>query len=115
MNARVHVEELNTWEQKKRFHAMVRDFAEQIPIYCDLEMSEEDWKRLFIGGSLGQKIVPNPIGVGFVVMNNHRIRNMPKINMTDLITQMLAFGNERGVQWTDPEWQAYIKECEGRN
>jgi hypothetical protein len=102
------IDELNSWEQKKRFHAMVRDIASHIPVWCEMRMDEEDWKRLLLAGAFGQKIVPNPIGDGFLVMNNKRVRDMPKPNMTDLITQILAFGNERGVEWTDPEWQSYL-------
>lgn len=103
-------EDLNSWEQKKRFHAMVRDIARSIPVWCEMQMDEEDWKRLLIAGAFGQKVVPNPIGDGFLVMNKSRVREMLKPNMTDLITQLLAFGNERGVEWTDPEWLALIAE-----
>lgn len=104
-----------SWEQKKRFHAMVRDITRHIPVWCEIPMDEEDWKRLVLAGAYGQKVVPSPFGNGFVIMNNKRVKGMEKPNMTDLITQMLAFGNERGVEWTDPEWQAYLKECESRN
>ena len=102
--------ELSTWEQKKKFHAMCRDFEKQIPVWCEMNMDAEDWKRLFLAGQFGQKVVPNPIGIGFLVMNNKRIRGSEKMDLCDVITAMLAFGNERGVQWTDPEWQAYLKD-----
>lgn len=102
--------EINSWEQKKRFHAMVRDIARHIPAWCDMPMDEEDWKRLLLAGAFGQHVVPNPLGDGFVVANKMRVRGMPKPNMTELIEQMLAFGNERGVEWKDPEWQAYLAE-----
>lgn len=104
--------ELNSWEQKKRFHAMVRDIARCIPIYCGMQMDEEDWKRLLIGAAHGQHIVPNPLNpaAAFMVMNKQRVRDMVKPDMTDLITQMFAFGNERGVEWTDPYWLDLIAE-----
>lgn len=104
--------ELNTWEQKKRFHAMVRDIAREIPEYCGMPMDEEDWKRLLIGAAYGQHVVPNPLNpsAGFMVLNKQRVRGMKKPDMTELITQMFAFGNERGVQWTDPEGLALAAE-----
>lgn len=102
--------EENSWEQKKRFHAMVRDIARDIPVWCEMPTDEEDWKRLLLAGAFGQKVVPNPIGDGFIVMNTKRVRGMEKPNMTELITQIMAFGNERGVRWTDPEWLALVAE-----
>ena len=102
-------DELNSWEQKKRFHAMCRDLSQQIPFLGQMR-DEEYWKRLVIGAACGQEIVPNPFGDGMVVMNKQRVRSMKMPTMADLITQLLAFGNEKGVEWTDPEWQAYLKE-----
>lgn len=99
-------------DQCKKFHAMVRDVARHIPVWCEMRMDEEDWKRLLLAGAFGQKVVPNPIGSGFLVMNNRRVRDMPMPSMAELITQVLAFGNERGVEWSDPEWQAYLREIE---
>lgn len=94
--------ELNSWEQKKRFHAMVRDIARQLE-WAGERMDEEDWKRLILASAYGQEVVPSIFGNGFVVRNKARVRDMPKPNMADLITQMFVFGNERGVHWTDPE------------
>lgn len=106
--------ELNSWEQKKRFHAMCRDLSQQVE-YAGRMWDEEDWKRLVIGAAHGQDIVPNPFNYGFVVMNKKRVRDMEMPPMSDLITQMLAFGNERRVNWTDPEGRAMMAEAESRN
>lgn len=106
----MNVHELKSNEQSKKFHAMCRDFARQIPVWCEMQMSDEDWKRLFLAGACGQKIVPNPIGEGFIVMNTKRIRGIEKATLAEVITAMLAFGNERGVEWSDPEWQSYLAE-----
>jgi len=102
-------DELKSTEQCRKFHAMVRDIAEQVE-WAGEKMDEEDWKRLILAGAYGQKVVPNPFRQGFVVMNSERVWSMKMPRMADLITMMLAFGNERGVQWTDPEWQAYLKD-----
>lgn len=100
-----------TWEQVKRFHAMVRDIARDIPVWCEMRMDEKDWKRLLLAGAFGQKVVPNPIGEGFLIMNNKRIRSSEKPDLSQIIEQMMAFGNERGVRWTDPQWQALVREA----
>jgi hypothetical protein len=95
-------EEINTWEQKKRFHAMVRDIAKQVPWAGEM-LDEEDWKRLVLAGAGGQKVVPNPFGHGFVVMNNLRVRNALKMDLSEIIEQLFAFGAEKGVKWTNEE------------
>jgi len=96
-------------EQNRKFHAMVRDIADQVE-WAGERMDTEDWKRLILAGAYGQKVVPNPLGEGFVIRNNRRSSTLRMGEMADLITQMLAFGNERGVQWSDPEWQSYLRE-----
>jgi hypothetical protein len=86
--------------QNRRFHAMVRDVAEQVQWAGEL-MDEEDWKRLFLAAKYGQRVVPNPLDPHkpFIVVNVRRSRDLPKPNMADLITEIQVFGNERGVKW----------------
>lgn len=108
------MKERRSHDQNKKFHALIRDIANQVE-WAGERMDEEDWKRLLIAAAYGQKVVPNPFGGQFVVVNTKRSRELPMPTMAELITQILAFGNERGVRWTDPEWQAYLLECEGRN
>lgn len=116
--------ELNSYEQKKKFHAMIRDIADQVE-WAGERLDEEEWKLLILAGFGGQHVVPNPLhdaadplSPPFLIRNKTRTRDLPMSgdrSMTNLITQLLAFGNERGVRWTDPEWQSYLLECEGRN
>lgn len=101
--------EFRNAEQNKKFHAMIRDIADQVE-WAGERMDTEDWKRLILASAYGQKCVPNPFGGTFVVINTRRSSGLWKPEMADLITQLLAFGNERGVNWQDPEWQAYQKE-----
>jgi hypothetical protein len=100
---------LRSIDQNKKFHAMVKDISDQVE-WAGEKMDPEDWKRLILAAAYGQKCVPNPFGGSFVVINTKRSRDLPMPSMADLITQMLAFGNERGVEWTDPEWQSYLRE-----
>ena len=93
-----------TSQQNRRFHAMCQDLANQIPMFGDVVMDKEAWKRLVLGAHYGQKVVPNPFGNGVVVLNIVRSRDLSKSGddgMSDLITQLIAFGNERGVKWSD--------------
>lgn len=96
------VDEIRSGEQNRKFHAVIRDIAEQCEWAGD-KMDAEDWKRLFLGAAHGQKIVPNPFDphAAFIVVNARRSRGLNVPDMADLITQMIVFGNERGVQWRD--------------
>lgn len=89
-----------TGPQNKKFHSMVRDIAEQVE-WAGERLEEEDWKRLILAGLYGQKVVPAPVGEGFVIMNNRRSRNMGKQEMADALEQLYAFGNDRGVMWSE--------------
>ncbi len=101
-------------DQNKRFHAMIRDIADQVE-WAGEKMDVHEWKLLILAGAYGQKVVPNPIGDGFLIKNNRRSSGLYIPEMADLITQLMAFGDSKGVMWRDPEWQAYLLECEGRN
>jgi hypothetical protein len=95
-------EEIRNLEQNKKFHAAIRDVAEQCE-WAGERMDAEDWKRLFLAAAHGQKCVPNPFDphAAFVVINARRSRGLNVPDMADLITQIIVFGNERGVQWRD--------------
>ena len=96
-------------EQNRRFHAMVRDISKQVKWAGEM-LDEEDWKRLILAGAYGQKVVPNPIRDGFIVMNNRRSTGLPVETTSDLISELLSFGFEHDVVWTDPEFQAIIRD-----
>lgn len=109
--------ETNNYEQKKKFHAMIRDIARQVE-WAGAVMDEHEWKLLILAAAYGQDVIPSPFGNGFVIRNKRRTRDLPMSgdnSMADLITQLYAFGNERGVQWSDPrevaERRAYEEEA----
>lgn len=89
-------------EQNKKFHAMCRDLARQLK-WAGMNWGEEDWKRLLLAAKFEQKVVPSPLGHGFIVMNNRRSRELSLEQMTELIGETEAFGIENGVDWTDDE------------
>lgn len=114
-------EEPNNYEQKKKFHAMVRDISRQVEWAGEM-MDEHEWKLLILAGSHGQQVIPNPLYDGsdpesqsFIIRNKKRTRDLSKSGekgMAELITQLYAFGNEKGVQWTDPKLKAEMEEYE---
>lgn len=101
--AQREAEDVRTREHNARFHRMVRDIAKQVP-WAGERLGEEDWKRLMLAAKYGQKVVPNPLtGIGFVVMNVERSRNLKNFQMEELIGEMQAFGDEQGVKWSEEE------------
>lgn len=92
-----------TSEQNKKFHAMLRDIAQQVP-WAGERIDEEDWKRLMLAAKFNQRIVPNPLGYpGFIVMNVRRSKTLSLEEMNEFISEIEAFGAERGVKWSEDE------------
>jgi hypothetical protein len=91
-----------TPDQNRKFHAMVRDIANQMS-WAGSRWSEEDWKRLFLGAKFGQPIVPSPFGHGICVMNAKRSRDLTAEQMAELIGEVEAFGNTNEVQWSEQD------------
>lgn len=88
-------------EQNKRLHAMLRDISKQVQ-WAGLWWDEEDWKKLVLGAKYGQVVGPNPFTHGLLLMNKRRSSKLLLPEMTDLISELQAFGDENNVQWTDP-------------
>ena len=95
-------DEIRTAQQNKLFHSLVRQISEQVE-WAGAEMDFEDWKRLFLAAAHGQQTVPNPFDphAPFIVVNKRRSRGLVVPEMADLITQIIVFGNERGVKWDE--------------
>lgn len=96
-------------EQNAKFHAMVGDIARQVQ-WAGLWWDKDDWKALVLGAKYGQVVAPNPFGHGLLVMNKTRSSKLKKSgenpNMADLINELQAFGDEKGVVWSDPKDKA---------
>jgi hypothetical protein len=92
-----------TTEQNKKFHAMVRDIAAQVE-WAGALMDAETWKRVLLAAKFDQRIVPNPFtGIGMIVVNVKRSRDLSLEEMTEFIGEVEAFGATQGVDWTDDE------------
>lgn len=99
-------DEIRSTEQNKKLHAAIRDISEQVK-WAGEYMDEDTWKLLLMGAAYGQRMVPNPLDPQqrFVLVNVRRSRGLVVPEMADLLTQILIFGDERGVKWRDEQRQ----------
>lgn len=92
-----------TREQNRKFHAMVRDISQQVE-WAGALMDEETWKRILLAAQYQQRIVPNPItGIGMVVVNNKRSRDLDPKEMSDFLMEIQVFGDTQGVKWSEDD------------
>lgn len=91
-----------TIPQSDRMWAMLGDISKQKE-HFGMKYDSETWKKIFMA-ELGREpqFVPSlygeqPIEIG------HSSSDLSKEEMSDLITLMLAWGDQNGVQFHDPE------------
>jgi hypothetical protein len=65
-----------------------------------IRLSPEEWKDLLSAGLKKTRVVPNIEGNGFVILGQSTSK-MGKREFSDLLDLIHAFGNERGVAWSD--------------
>ena len=87
-------------EQNARLWASLSDLAAQTD-WHGIKLVEDEWKDLLSAGLVKSKVVPNMEGTGFVILGQ-RTSKMSKKEFADLLDMVYAFGNERGVRWTEP-------------
>lgn len=88
-------------EQNAKMWAMLGDIEHQ----CDwhgVRLVAEEWKDLISAGLVQSKVVPNLEGNGFVILGQ-RTSKLTKKQFAALIELIQFFGDERGVNWSDPE------------
>lgn len=96
---------------------MMRDIARQVPLFGELVDADEWWAFMF-AGMYGQDIVENPLRQEvptaplFIVRNKKRTKDMTVSTGAEFITVLYAFGNNRGVEWSDPKWKAEMAQYE---
>ncbi len=103
------VKETRSQEQNDRMWAMLTDISKQIdwPVDGKLQrLDPEEWKHIFSAGLKQHQRVAAGLEGGFVILGQ-RTSKMNVRQMTDLITLMFAFGDQRGVQWTDPQTKSF--------
>jgi hypothetical protein len=90
---------IRSQEQNAKLHAMCRDIAKQLT-WAGRQWSEEDWKRILLGGKFGQRFVPSPFGHSVVMVNNKRSSHLDAEKFSDFLMEIQAFGDEQGVVWS---------------
>jgi hypothetical protein len=93
--------ETRSTAQNARMWAMLEDVASQV-VWHGRKLSKEDWKHIFSASLKKQDAVPGIDG-GFVVLGQATSK-MSVREMGDLMTLMEAFGAERDVKFSAPEW-----------
>lgn len=88
--------------QNDRMWAMLADISRQVNWHGN-KLSSEEWKHVFSSNIDKQKVVPNLDGTGFVVMGIST-RKKSKKWFNDMFALMEAFGAERDVKFSAPEW-----------
>ncbi|MAX61572.1 MAG: hypothetical protein CMK46_07055 [Porticoccus sp.] len=97
--------------QNRRMWAMLGDIARQVEWPVDGRMQRltpDDWKHVLSAGLKRHQRVAMGIDGGFVILGQ-RTSKMTIAEMGDLIDLMYAFGNDRGVVWSDPEFQSLMQ------
>lgn len=88
-------------EQNARLWALLTDVSRQVDWYGQ-KLTPEEWKDVFTASLKRHKVVPGIDG-GFVVLGM-RTSKMSIREMGELMELIEAFGAQRGVRFTAPEW-----------
>ena len=99
--------ETRSLAQNARLWAMLTDISHQVGWY-GRKLSPEEWKHVFSASLKKQDVVPGLDG-GFVVLGLSTSK-MTRAEMSDLQTLMEAFGADKGVRFSGPE---YIDQATG--
>lgn len=95
-------EEPRSRKEENKLHAMIRDISRQVQFDGEW-WDEKEWKLFLFAAAFGQRVVKNPFdNRSPVVLNTKRTKTSSVSDIAEMITQLYAFGNERGVKWTDP-------------
>ena len=94
------VKSIRSIEQNAKMWAMLTDISSQVDWYGN-KLTKEEWKIVLTAGLKQQKVVPGLDG-GFVAIGSSTSK-MSIAEMADLITLGYAFGNEKGVKWSEVE------------
>jgi NinB protein len=89
--------------QNRKMWAMLAEVSAQV-VWHGQKLAAEDWKHIFTAALKKQRAVPGIDG-GFVVLGTPT-KTMSRVEVSDLIEVMSAFGAEQGVKfkaWIDPE------------
>lgn len=93
---------------------MVGDISKQVPFF-GRKASKDEWWTFLLSGAFGYDMVENPLyqdipsAPQFIVLNKKRTGDLTVSTGAEFITVLYAFGNRRGVKWSDPKWKAEME------
>lgn len=94
-----------TLQQNRTMWGMLNDISRCLLWVVNNElqrMSPDEWKDVLTAYLRREARIARGIDGGLVIMGLST-RRLTSRDMSDLITLMQAFGDERGVVWTDPD------------
>ena len=94
-------EKTRSIEQNALLWALLTEVSQQVEWYGK-KLPTSAWKDIFTAALRKNEVVPNLDGTGFVVLGQ-RTSTMTKAEFSELCELILAFGAERGVEFSDPE------------
>lgn len=94
-------EKTRSTEQNARMWALLTDVSRQVDWYGQ-KLTPEEWKDVFSASLKKQKAVPGLDG-GFVILGQ-RTSKMSIREMGELMELIEAFGADKGVRFSAPEW-----------
>ena len=94
-------EKTRSIQQNALLWALLMDVSQQVEWYGK-KLPSASWKDIFTAALRKNEVVPNLDGTGFVILGQ-RTSTMTKAEFSELCELILAFGAERGVEFSDPE------------
>jgi hypothetical protein len=85
-------------EQNRKMWALLHDLENQV-VWHGQKLTAENWKDVMTASLKRQQVVPGIDG-GFVVLGTST-RKMTKLELSELIELIYAFGSQHGVEWSD--------------
>jgi hypothetical protein len=85
-------------DQNKKMWALLGEVSEQV-VWHGLKLTPENWKDIFTASLRKQQVVPGIDG-SFVVLGASTSK-MTKLELSDLIELIYAFGGEKEVKFGD--------------
>lgn len=87
-------------DQNAKFWALLTDIAEQVK-WHGVRLRPDDFRLIFLDALKREmRVVPNLGGDGFVNLGRSS-SDLTKEEMSDLITLIIAWGDEHGVRFSD--------------
>ena len=85
---------------------MLSEIAEQL-VWHGKSLDTESWKLVFLDALRRERrdemrIVPNIDGTGWVNISPVHSSDLSREEMSDLLTIIRAFGDQHGVEWSEP-------------